>query len=90
MRSKKAFKSSVEIHMYIFSALIVPYRSMKKLAFKQGTECPKFNETLTFDLYLNELDTTTFLLPLCTRTLGGNSIGQTSRKLRIDVWERWI
>jgi hypothetical protein len=47
---------------------------------KQDTECPQFNETLTFDLYLYQLDTTTFPLLLCSRKLGKDSIGQTERK----------
>lgn len=54
----------------------------KKTTFKQGTECPEFNETLTFDLYPNQLDTTTFLLLLCSRTLGEESVGQTGRKVK--------
>jgi hypothetical protein len=49
---------------------------------KQSKECPQFNETLTFDLYPNRLDTTTFLLLLCSRTLGEDSIGQTDRKFK--------
>jgi len=47
------------------------------MSFKQGTECPEFNKTLAFDLYLNQLDTTTFLILLCSRILGRDSIGQT-------------
>ena len=54
----------------------------KKTTFKQGTECPEFNETLTFDLYPNQLETTTFLLLLCSRTLDEDSIGQTGRKIK--------
>jgi len=54
----------------------------KKTTFKQGTECPEFNETLTFDLYPNQLDTTTFLLLLCSRTVTEESIGQTGRKFK--------
>jgi len=54
----------------------------KKTTFKQGTECPEFNETLTFDLYPNQLDRTNFLLLLCSRTLGEYSIGQTGRKIK--------
>jgi len=54
----------------------------KKTTFKQGTDCPEFNETLTFDLYPNQLETTTFILLLCSRTLGEDSIGQTGRKIK--------
>jgi len=54
----------------------------KKTTFKQGTECPEFNETLTFDLYPNQLDTTNFLLLLCSRTMGEESNGQMGRKIK--------
>lgn len=52
----------------------------KKTAFKHGTECPEFNETLTFDLSPNQLETTTFLVLLCSRTLDEGSDGQTDKK----------
>jgi hypothetical protein len=55
---------------------------MRKTTFKQGTEYPQFNETLTFDRYPNQLETTTFLLLLCGRTLCEDSIGQTGRKIK--------
>jgi hypothetical protein len=54
----------------------------KKTTFKQGTECPEFNETLTFDLYPNQLETTNFLLLLCSRTMGEESNGQMGRKIK--------
>jgi hypothetical protein len=52
----------------------------KKTAFKHGTECPEFNETLTFDLTPNQLETTTFLVLLCSRTVSEESDGQMDRK----------
>jgi hypothetical protein len=51
----------------------------KKTAFKHGTECPEFNETLTFDLNSNQLEATTFLVLLCSRAVGEDSDDQTGR-----------
>jgi hypothetical protein len=53
----------------------------KKTAFKHGKECPEFNETLTFDLNTNQLETT-FLVLLCTRTVSEGSDGQMGRKCK--------
>lgn len=39
----------------------------KKTGFRQGTESPEFNETLTFDLLPGQLETATFLVLLCSR-----------------------
>jgi len=52
----------------------------KKTAFKHGTACPEFNETLTFDLNPNQLETTTFLVLLCNRTLGEGTEGKVNKK----------
>ncbi|PSN54008.1 hypothetical protein C0J52_10168 [Blattella germanica] len=41
----------------------------KKTAFKHATECPEFNETLTFDLSPNHLESAIFLVLLCSRTV---------------------
>ncbi|KDR16075.1 Synaptotagmin-3 [Zootermopsis nevadensis] len=54
----------------------------KKTAFKHGTESPEFNETLTFDLSPSHLETTTFLVLLCSRTLCEASDGQTGKKCK--------
>ncbi|KAJ9593919.1 hypothetical protein L9F63_014633, partial [Diploptera punctata] len=39
----------------------------KKTGFKNATECPEFNETLTFDLNPNQLETTIILILICSR-----------------------
>ncbi|XP_023723264.1 synaptotagmin-5-like [Cryptotermes secundus] len=54
----------------------------KKTAFKHGTECPEFNETLTFDLNPNQLETTVFLVLLCSRNVSEDSDGQMGRKCK--------
>jgi len=58
----------------------------KKTTLKKGTECPQFNANLTFDFYPNQLDTTTFLLLMCGRTLGEDSIGQTGSQIKNSYW----
>jgi hypothetical protein len=54
----------------------------KKTAFKHGTECPEFNETLTFDLNPNQLEATVFLVLLCSRTTSEDNEGKTGRKCK--------
>lgn len=73
----KPYLRVIQLHGFTGRAI-----KRKKTTFKQGTECPEFNETLTFDLYPNQLDTMTFLLLLCSRTMTEESIGQTGRKFK--------